>query len=265
MPKDKRLYMTFPIDFHRHPKVDRLPVDVRWTFVEMNGEARLADNDGVFDAAEAEFLWPVEHLDALVSSHPSKPLLVRDGDTYVIREYAAHQHTKADREALTQKRVEAGKIGAANRWHSDSKPIASAKQADSKGIASAKQMVGKSWQPIAESESELENTQLNLKSYVNSQHPSNFMTNDEVGQLRVRKRSYASLGIKNPVKIQSALVNALTRDVNEFETFRIVIDIMSKATGMVKSPEAYVLTAIKNGWAELQRDFDAGMYGGEAS
>lgn len=263
MPKDKRLYMTFPIDFHRHPKIDRLPVAVRWTFVEMNGEARLADNDGVFDAAEAEFLWPVEHLDALVSSHPSKPLLTRDGEAYVIREYAAHQHTKADRAALTQKRVEAGKIGAASRWHSDGKPIASAKQTDSKGIASAKQMVGKPWQPIAESELQTELTTLNLESYVNSRE-SNFLTQDEVGEMRVRKGTYESLGIKEPLRIQSALVNALSRDVNELETFRIVVDIMAKAPGLVKSPQAYVLAAVRSSWAELQKQFDDGLFGGVA-
>lgn len=263
MPKDKRLYMTFPIDFHRHPKIDRLPVDVRWTFVEMNGEARIADNDGVFDAAEAEFLWPAEHLDALVSSHPSKPLLVRDGDTYVIREYAAHQHTKADREAIAERNRTNGALGGRPRKQLEPKQnrLGFENNPNASGLEATQTQTNLE----LESESELENTQLNLKSYVNSKHPSNFMTNDEVGQLRVRKRSYASLGIKDPVKIQSALVNALTRDVNEFETFRIVIDIMSKATGMVKSPEAYVLAAIKNGWAELQRDFDAGMYGGEAS
>lgn len=111
MPKDPRLYMTFPIDAHRHPKLMRLDVAVRWTFFEMNGEARIADNDGVFDATEAEFLWPKEHLDALVSSHPTRPLILREGDLYVIREFDQHQYTRAEREAASIRNTENGRKG----------------------------------------------------------------------------------------------------------------------------------------------------------
>jgi hypothetical protein len=139
MPKDQRLYMTFPNDFHRHPKLARLPVEVRWTFVEMNGEARLADNDGVFTADEAEFLWPAAHLEALVGSHPVRPLVMRTDDGYVIREYAEHQQTRAVREALSQKRALAGQKGG-------------------KSQASAKQVLRKTEQTEAEIETEIEIT-----------------------------------------------------------------------------------------------------------
>lgn len=97
MPLDKRFYMTFPNDFHRHPKLTRLPVEVRWAFVEMNGEARIADNDGVFTVEEAEFLWPKSVLDQLVRSHPTRPLVLLEGDQYVIRDYADHQETRERR------------------------------------------------------------------------------------------------------------------------------------------------------------------------
>lgn len=111
MPADRRLYMTFPIDVHRHPKVRRLPADVRWTFVEMNGEARIADNDGVFAQEEAEFLWPVEHLQALVASHPTRPLVQFTDGRYVIRDYAEHQQTRAERERLAAVSRENGRKG----------------------------------------------------------------------------------------------------------------------------------------------------------
>lgn len=111
MPKDPRLYMTFPIDAHRHPKLMRLDVAVRWTFFEMNGEARIADNDGVFDATEAEFLWPAEHLAALVASHPTRPLVLREGDSYIIREFAEHQYTRAQREHVSSINRENGRRG----------------------------------------------------------------------------------------------------------------------------------------------------------
>lgn len=112
MPRDSRLYMTFPIDFHRHPKLARLSVGARWAFVEMNGEARIAENDGRFSAEDAEFHWGAGVLSELIASHPSRPLVTRDGDEYVIREYAQHQFTKADREALTEKRAKAGRASA---------------------------------------------------------------------------------------------------------------------------------------------------------
>lgn len=111
MAKDERLYMTFPNDVHRHPKIERLPVEARWAFVEMNGEARIADNDGRFSAEDAEFLWTPEILAALLASHPLRPLVVRDGTDYVIREYSKHQQTKADREARSALRAEAGRKG----------------------------------------------------------------------------------------------------------------------------------------------------------
>lgn len=157
MAKDERLWMRFPIDMHRDMKVTRLPVEVRWTFFEMNGEARLERNDGVFSHEDAEFRWPVEHLTALVASHPTEPLVVKTPDAYVLRRYAKHQFTEADREALADKRAEAGKAGAAKRWAgkdmaSDGKPMASAKQTMATPMAND----GKAWQAVAEIETDKE-------------------------------------------------------------------------------------------------------------
>lgn len=150
MPKDQRLYMTFPNDFHRHPKVSRLSVEARWAFVEMNGEARLADNDGVFSAEDAEFMWSPDVLAALCGSHPTRPLIARDGDTYVIRDYAEHQQTKAEREALSEARSKAGALGAAAKAE---------RQAGAKQVPSKRQQVpSKVQQTQAEIETELEIT-----------------------------------------------------------------------------------------------------------
>jgi len=139
MPRDRRLYMTFPNDIHRHPKVARLSVEARWAFVEMNGEARLADNDGLFTAEDALYYWSAELLAELCASHPTRPLVVHDGEanTYLIRDYAEHQQTKAERESLSEKRANAGRLGG-------------------KKVASAKQMLSKSEQSQAEKETERE-------------------------------------------------------------------------------------------------------------
>ncbi len=140
MPRDQRLYMTFPNDFWMHPKVALLSVDAKWTFVEMNGYSRMQDLDGSIPAAMAERLWKVDALGELIGSHAERPLVVRDGDLYVIRDYAEHQQTTASREDLSRKRSEAGSRGRAQ-------------QLADKARASAGQVPGQIW---AETESETE-------------------------------------------------------------------------------------------------------------
>ncbi len=119
MPKDQRLYMTFPNDFHRHPKVSRLSDAEFRAFVEMNGEARIADNDGVFLAEEAAFLWPQPVIDALTKSHPTRPLVLCEGGNYVIRDYAQHQQTREERARLAEKNRLNGSKGGRPRKNPD--------------------------------------------------------------------------------------------------------------------------------------------------
>lgn len=115
MPRDNRLYMTFPIDFWRHPKVARLSDAAFRAFVESNGHSRILESDGRLEADDAEFMWKKDVLEELVNSHPSRPLMVMDGSDYVLRDYAEHQFTKADRDELSRKRAEAGRIGGSKR------------------------------------------------------------------------------------------------------------------------------------------------------
>jgi hypothetical protein len=115
MAKDQRLYMTFPNDFWMHPKVAPLSVEAKWAFVEMNGYSRMQDLDGSIPSVMALRLWSSEVLAELVASHPERPLVMLDGDTYVIRDYDKHQQTTADREALSQVRSMAGKRGRAKQ------------------------------------------------------------------------------------------------------------------------------------------------------
>jgi hypothetical protein len=126
MPRDQRLYMTFPNDIHRHPKLVRLSVEARWAFIEMNGEARLSDNDGVFTADEALFHWSEAILTELCGSHPTRPLVARDGDGgYRIRDYSEHQQTRAERERLAEVSRENGRKGGrpkVNPWGTQTKP-----------------------------------------------------------------------------------------------------------------------------------------------
>lgn len=115
MGKDNRLYMTFPNDFWMHPKVAPLSINAKWAFVEMNGYSRMQDLDGSIPVAMAERLWAREVLDELVGSHPARPLVVLVEGAYVIRDYAKHQQTTADRDALSAVRSEAGRRGRAQQ------------------------------------------------------------------------------------------------------------------------------------------------------
>jgi len=108
--------MTFPIDFWTHPKVSRLSDAAFRAFVEANGHSRMRETDGLLEPDDAEFLWKLEVLEELVRSHPSRPLMVRDdAGNYVLRDYAEHQFTKADRDELTEKRRKAGIASASKR------------------------------------------------------------------------------------------------------------------------------------------------------
>lgn len=262
MPKDKRLYMTLTIEFPEHPKVEPLSDAAFRAFIEMNCYSRRVDSDGVVPVAVAERRWSKKVLRELVESDPLKPLVVKTDEAFVIREYSEHQETRQSREDRAEKlrangakggRPRKNQIGNQNETKLVSENNQIGNQNETKTITKTK----------AESESESELKQLNLESYVNPAHPSKFKTSDQVGEMRVRKSTYESLGI-NPIPIQAALVNALSRDVNEMETFRIVMDTMSRAPGLIKSPQAYMLTAIERSWAEIQQRFDRGEFGGAA-
>ncbi len=115
MPRDKRLYMTFPIDFWTHPKVSRLSDAAFRAFVESNGHSRMIESDGHIEAEDAEFMWQPDVLAELLRSHPTRPLMLRVDDEYVLRDYAEHQFTKADRDRVTEVRSKAGKASAEAR------------------------------------------------------------------------------------------------------------------------------------------------------
>lgn len=232
--KDERLYMTFPNDMHRHPKVKRLPVEVRWTFFEMNGEARIADNDGRFTAEDAEFMWPKEHLDALLKSHPSRPLVVRDGTDYVIREYAKHQQTRAEREALRAARAEAGRKGGL-----------------AKSKARPKHLLSPSKQTQAESESESEDLTKTSKSQSSSNRAR--VSTDAIPISPMTKRLAAQKGITSLRAVVDAIHAHTSCTVTADEAFQLAVIILDRAPEFPGAPQRYVTGAIKRHPAEAEQ------------
>lgn len=237
MPRDKRLYMTFPIDFHRHPKLQRLPVEVRWTFVEMVGEARIADNDGVFTIEDAEFQWPTDHLAALVSSHPTRPLVRRTDEHYLLREYAEHQQTRAEREALSAKRAEAGRKGGKTR-------------------PNAKHLLSNGEQTEAESESESEDYYSPSKSQSLDTRAS--VSTDSFAISEMTQRQAAQKGV-DLLGIARTL-GGLGLQVDAFGAMALANHLLEKAKAFPSAPQRYVLACIRDSPHEVARYLhDAGL------
>lgn len=111
MPRDKRLFMTFPNDFPEHPKMRPLSDAAFRAFVEMVGYSRTQDLDGRIPVKLAKSKWKSKPIGELLANHSERPTLTLDGDDYVIRDYAQHQQTRADREASAEVSRENGKLG----------------------------------------------------------------------------------------------------------------------------------------------------------
>jgi hypothetical protein len=124
MPRDQRLYMTFPNDFWQHPKIAPLSDAAFRTFVEINGYSRMQDLDGRVPVTVAKRHWKVRALNELLRNHPDRPSLTVDGDDYVIWNYDQHQETKASRakrqETNRANGLKGGRPRSGNRTETDS-------------------------------------------------------------------------------------------------------------------------------------------------
>lgn len=242
MPRDQRLYMTFPNDIHRHPKVRRLSVEARWAFVEMNGEARIADNDGVFTVADARYHWTDWVLAELVNSHPTRPLLTFDEmvGVYRIRDYAEHQQTRTEREELRARRAEAGAKGGA--------------ATASKRLASAKQVPSKLQQTPAESESESEIPDL-TNTYKSQSLDNRASVSTDVSSITVKLA--AQNGIPNLAVVAAAILEHTGRTVSLDEAWQVAHSLLQKARQYPARPLRYVTGAISQSPFEVQQFIDA--------
>jgi hypothetical protein len=241
--------MTFPVDIHRHPKIMRLPVEVRWTFLEMNGEARIADNDGVFAAEEAEFLWPLEHLDALVTSHPTRPLVYRveNGGDYIIRDYAEHQETREQREARVAKNRANGAKGGRPRKNpegTDAKPTGNPVGSDTKPNETQHKAE-------SESESELEDFYSPSKSQSRSNRAS--VSTDAMEIPEVTRRLAAQKGITSLRTVADAITRHTGIRVDANGALQVAVSLLERAKDYPKAPARYVSSAIQQSPLEVQQ------------
>ena len=253
LEKDPRLYFKLPNDFHRHPKVRRLSDAAFRAFVEMIGEARIEDNDGIFPAEDAEFMWAREVLDELVSSHPSRPLVLRDGDSYVNRDYAKHQQTRADREEAARVARENGAKGGRPR-----KPKGLSKETQGVLNGNPTEPSETQTKPESESESELQTDLTSISSQ--SATPlavDNFRTDSiqESEEQIAGARALAATQKLDLEKIRQFASEQCARDLTFGEALRLGTLIVSKSRVPVRSPTSYVVRAFNEPF-EVQQLID---------
>lgn len=71
-------------------------------------------------------------------------------------------------------------------------------------------------------------------------------------------KSLAGLGVTNFSKIHSEIARVTGRPLDAQAAYQICLDLLSRADGLVKNPQGYLLTAVTNSWAEIQQRIDGG-------
>ena len=145
-PKDDRLFIRITLDFFDSEKVFPLSPGAKLAFIEMIAWSARQHTDGRIRKRLALARWTPEVVEELLDSDPERPLLAEGDTDYFIHDYAEHQQTTADIEAVREARRAAGRKGGL------------AKAAAQKGVSSKK--VAKASKPLAkpaEKENEKEN------------------------------------------------------------------------------------------------------------
>lgn len=247
MPRDQRLYMTFPIDFPDHPKVKPLSVAAKWAFVEMNAYSRRQGLDGVIPIATARAMWSRKVLADLVASHPTRPLIVLDADSYVIRDYADHQLTSGDIEDLHEKRSRAGAMGG--------KAKAERKQTSSNRVASAKAK-GKQALAESESESELEKDLTDITHLPQSSPDPNVRDAGPDWVTLPLLQKAASVGIRDLPEVYHRLKLTVDGQLSPSAAIELAEVIITRSQHPVKDVDAYVASSCRKSPGDVQWHYD---------
>lgn len=250
MPRDQRLYMTFPIDFWMHPKIAPLSDAAFRVFVEINGYSRMQDLDGRIPVAMAKKNWRSRAIAELLANHPERPSLSVDGDEYVIWNYDEHQLTRADRERLAEvSRTNGAKGGRPKRNPDETQPGSESNLGQTRAKAESE----------SESESEIDKT-----DDKDSPKPVTEVDarDDDQSEIEFASDAAAALGIKNLPRVSLALRRA--QIIEDELTYAEVVDLsralLELSTDHVRYVEAYLERVFENSphevseaWAKLPR------------
>ncbi len=246
MPRDSRQFITLPLDFADHPKVAPLSDAAFRTFIELNIYSRQHELDGVIPVKTARARWKAKALAELVDTHDDRPMVLLDGDNYVLRNYDEHQLTKAEMDEVRLKRAESGAAGGRAKA---SKRLASAKQTASKplanGVANGYQTPSK---PLADFRVQTldvrttDNTLLVESSHLLKSDPDGLDSEGVISLDLVREahKRAARFGVDNLPAVREWFENILDRQLDLDEALDIASTILSKASGEVFNVDGYL-------------------------
>lgn len=127
--KDDRLFAPFPIEMDEHPKIIGLSDRAFRAIIEATFYSRRMLTDGFLDERVVLRRWGQDAADELSSNDPQRPSWNRVEGGWQIHDFDKHHPLRAEIEAkradVSEKRSQAGRIGAAKRWQGDGKPEAS--------------------------------------------------------------------------------------------------------------------------------------------
>jgi hypothetical protein len=111
LPKDIRLYAKFTLDFSDHPKIMPLSDAAFRCLIEATLWSRRQMTDGLLSRRLALARWSPEVLDELSTNDPVNPSLIEVEEGWFIHDFAQHQTTSDEIDALRATRKRAGRLG----------------------------------------------------------------------------------------------------------------------------------------------------------
>lgn len=246
MPRDPRPFVTYPLNYTGHPRIESLSDGAFRAFHEMNDYSRVHGLDGDIPIAVARKRWPSKVLVELTTGIDDRPLVYLGLDAYVIRSYSEHQFTTADADALRTARAEAGRKGGEAK--------ARARQAAGNGVASASRD-GKQILPESESESESEDLTTKTSERQSSGERASVPT-DAVEVPEMTKRLASQAGITSLQAVVEAARKHTGRDIDGIGAFQLASHILAKAPRPPRNPQMYVTRSISLSPFEVQQFID---------
>lgn len=244
MPRDTRIWMTFPIDFPEHPKIRPLSDAAFRAFVEMNGYSRTQDLDGRIPVRVARAKWKPRALKELETNHAERPTLTIDGDDYVIHNYGEHQQTRADREAVTARNSENGRKGG--------RP-AKGKRVETESVSSGVPTKTQSQSQSQESEKDLTDTTHETQvSPVGNARTGGL---DGVDDLVLKKARAA--GISDLGAVYGLLAKTVPGPLTPSGAVELTLAITARSKDpVVQKVDAYIAVACRNSPDDVRWDYE---------
>ena len=125
--KDDRLFAPFSIEMDEHPKIIGISDAAFRALFEGTFYSRRMLTDGFLDRRVVVRRWGQAAADELSANDPEQPSWIPVEHGWQIHDFEKHHPLRAEimakRAGVSEKRSEAGKRGAAKRWHRPERPL----------------------------------------------------------------------------------------------------------------------------------------------